>query len=267
MSMVNGRYRQHRPVAIGGAIAVAISLASGCSAPASSSASSESLPSISHSPSVASSGQAQSRATYAVPGYVLGVAPISGATPVCPFEVATWDKSLLGNWTTVSVSARGPVELSTTASLSDGGSETERTSVAGQDSETLVDLKEVAPDSAQRVVITASDGPQGKGGTCEVWSINRDTPAGTAADVCNGKPWPLAVPKDVLGLRFDEAGMSDRELSCFNISAAISTVDGHNVANDPANQAANWIVVGVSPAPGAIVDANTPINVQVKPTS
>jgi hypothetical protein len=245
---------------------VALTLISGCSGPPTSSGTTVARSATSPSVSSIPPPQARSRPTYATPGYVLGVAPISNSMPICPFEVATWDKSLLGNWTTVGVSARGPIELLTTATFPNGTTTTQRTSVSVHDSETMVDLRDVEPGAAAHIVVTAGDGPQGKGGTCEVWRVNRDTPAGTAGDVCKRKPGPLAIPKDVLGLRFSEVGSSDRELSCFNVASAISIEDGHDVNNDPALQSVNWIIVGVSPAPGTIVNADTPVNLQVKPT-
>lgn len=244
-------------------VAVTVALASGCSgAPASPDTPGE--PSVSLPGTDVAPAETPSRPTYAALGYALGVAPSSGHTPICPFEVATWDKSLLGSWTTISASVRGPAELSTTATLADGKTVTQRTSVTAQDSQSLVDLRDVQPGDAARIVIMVGDGPQGQGGACEVWRVNRDVPAGTGADLCKRKHWPLSIPKDVLGLRFSDADSSYRELSCFNVSSAISVEDGHDVNNDPVLDAMDWIIVGINPKTGTTVDADTVVNLRVR---
>lgn len=54
------------------------------------------------------------------------------------------------------------------------------------------------------------------------------------------------------------------DLSCFNLAAAYTLGDGHNVMNDPANTTYKWIISRISPAPGATVKASTPITLYVR---
>jgi len=78
---------------------------------------------------------------------------------------------------------------------------------------------------------------------------------------CHGLAWPLAAP-DFRGKTLLETTYND--LFCFTINEALAP-NGHNVANDPTNQADNWTVVAQEPTPGTPVGETAPIVLHVVP--
>jgi hypothetical protein len=83
----------------------------------------------------------------------------------------------------------------------------------------------------------------------------------TAGEACHALAWPLPAP-DFHGKTILETNSGD--LFCFTINDALAP-DGHNVADDPMNQAGNWTVVAQEPAPGTFVGETTPILLRVVP--
>lgn len=85
--------------------------------------------------------------------------------------------------------------------------------------------------------------------------------AQTAGEACHALGWLRPAP-DLRGKTLLET--SGNDLFCFTINDALAP-DGHNVADDPMNQAGNWTVVAQEPAPGTLVGETTPIVLHVVP--
>jgi len=85
--------------------------------------------------------------------------------------------------------------------------------------------------------------------------------AQTAGEVCHALAWPLPAP-DFRGKTILET--NDDDLFCFTINEALAP-NGHNVADDPMNQAGNWTVVAQEPAPTTPVGETAPIVLHVVP--
>ncbi|MFC0438744.1 hypothetical protein [Kutzneria buriramensis] len=75
---------------------------------------------------------------------------------------------------------------------------------------------------------------------------------------CTGLKWPQPVPAGLVGANLSDASNA---LMCFTVSAIAP--DGHDVMNDPANQAGQWVVTSVNPPAGTAVAANTTITMHV----
>ncbi len=193
---------------------------------------------------------AKAFASYAVSGYELGVTPtLNPTTPdVCPYEVASWDKSLTSSGVGVLVNARGSVVLTATATTPGRATATQKVSVSPRDAMTTIDLPDSDPTTVTDVVVSATNGAQGRGGSCRA---ARPSSQGTGNDYCHRKPAPLTIPTDAVGLQLSDATTSLREFGCFDTFRALSTDDGHDVTNDPANSASRWTVVAVDPKPGS----------------
>lgn len=78
---------------------------------------------------------------------------------------------------------------------------------------------------------------------------------------CSGQHWPHRVPR-VIGRTLGSAGHG--VLLCFNVVAAYALGDHHDVTNDPANTAREWVIGRIHPAPGTLVHAKTPITLYVR---
>jgi hypothetical protein len=76
----------------------------------------------------------------------------------------------------------------------------------------------------------------------------------TAGEACHALAWPLPAP-DFHGKTILETNSGD--LFCFTINDALAP-DGHNVADDPMNQAGNWTVVAQEPAPVSMTTPSGP---------
>jgi hypothetical protein len=79
---------------------------------------------------------------------------------------------------------------------------------------------------------------------------------------CKDQHWPQPVPHGIIGREIDSFG--DANLWCFNVVAAYAPGSTHNVLNDPANTMHEWVITGISPPPGTIVNASTPLTLSVK---
>lgn len=206
-----------------------------------------------------------SNASYALPGYELGVRPVtSGAVPVCPYEVGSWNKSIVSDNASLSVSARGPVSLEAVSITNSGVRHTQDFAIDASHAVATVDLADVPAADLQVIMLTASNGGNGAGETCAV------APAGgtlTGVQYCQAKKWPQLVPNDVIGLDYSEAIQSYRELGCMNVDQALSENDGHDVGNDPAGRAAPYVVDKVSPGAGSAVMTATTVNLRLRSTS
>lgn len=86
----------------------------------------------------------------------------------------------------------------------------------------------------------------------------------TIQQECDAKPWPQPLPNTVG--RTTDAFFFDSVLGCLNV-AHIYAPDGHDVNNDPANQAHNWQITGTAPPAGTPVTEQTPITLIVKPAN
>ena len=86
--------------------------------------------------------------------------------------------------------------------------------------------------------------------------------AQTAGEVCHALAWPLPAP-DFRAQTLLQT-ITDNYLFCFNIDKAVAP-NGHNVADDPMNQAGNWTVVAQEPAPKTPVGETAPIVLHVVP--
>jgi hypothetical protein len=87
----------------------------------------------------------------------------------------------------------------------------------------------------------------------------------TAATACSGQHWPQPVPRDVIGQNFGFA--TTGTLLCFNVVAAYAQGSSHDVMNDPASTSDQWLIARISPAPGAVVRASTPLTLYLKPAN
>jgi hypothetical protein len=65
-------------------------------------------------------------------------------------------------------------------------------------------------------------------------------------------------------LNLSDATTLSREIGCFNVAAAISVVDGHDVMLDAADSLSNWTIVLVTPTVGSSVASYTPMRIKVK---
>jgi hypothetical protein len=55
-----------------------------------------------------------------------------------------------------------------------------------------------------------------------------------------------------------------RNLWCFIVIAAYAPGGTHNVLNDPAITEDEWVITGIRPAPGTVVNASTPLTLSIK---
>jgi hypothetical protein len=202
--------------------------------------------------------------SYAIAGYELGVKPLTGSVdPVCPFEVASWGKSLLSDGTSVAVSARGPVQISATTVLRDGRKSTQKITIDSGHSGAFIEFADSPFVNMQEATLTASDGGQGKGGNC---AAAKPSDTRTFVQYCMGKQWPQHIPNDVIGLNWSDATSSGRELGCFNVAKSISEVDGHDVGDETIRNVHPSKIISIDPPVGSKVMSNTPINLRVRPT-
>jgi hypothetical protein len=202
----------------------------------------------------------------AIPGYELGVAPSGdGQVPPCPTEVAAWQKSIISEGTSLSVSARGPVHLTARATLQDGSVVDQNTFVDASHSEAVLEFAANLPSDIKRLVLTADAGGKGEAGKCAASMI---LPGGPSInDICKKEPWPQQIPSDVIGLTYDDATTSTRELGCFNVGSAISTTDGHDVGNDTIKTHHPTTIAKSEPVVGTAVAIDTVVNLIVRPVS
>jgi hypothetical protein len=207
---------------------------------------------------------AVSNSTYAVDGYELGVQPVvTGSLSVCPYEVASWGKSIPSGGTSVDVSARGPLALTATATLANGSTSTQTTAIDAGHSQAIIEFPDSPYPDVRQVVLKASDGGKGVGGSCAVAAAGG---AETGVQYCENKPWPQSIPSDTVGLNWSDATESYRELGCFNLGTSISVVDGHDVGAETINNYHPSEVVSVSPTVGSKVMVDTQVNLTVRPT-
>ncbi len=236
--------------------ALTMSLTSGCAA----------SPGPAVTPNLSSSRKAltaQSDSAYAVGGFELGVSS-SRADAVCPYEVATWIKSLTSDGLTVDVSARGPVGLTVTIKTTDGAKVVQHALLDSHHSESLIDVPSVNDKTAQSVTLAATSGGKGTGGTCLVAPASGSM---TGTDYCNAKSWPQSILADVVGLSWDDATTSFRELGCFLLGKSISTRDGHDVGQDTIDNHGSTEILSVRPGPGSRVGQSTVVNLKVRPAA
>ena len=201
--------------------------------------------------------------TYAVTGYELGAPPAQGTPTGCPSEVANWERSIVSPGTQVSVSARGPVSLTVRIVRTDGTTDIQASSIDGSHAQTFIESPSTQPDNVQRVELTATAGGQGIAGSCQV------EPAATTGSenaYCQSKQWPQRIPADVIDLDYQDATIASRELGCFNITTAKSTLDGHDVGDERVPNIGSYTIVSVRPSVGTAVMLDTPVTLRVRPT-
>lgn len=84
----------------------------------------------------------------------------------------------------------------------------------------------------------------------------------TAPVSCKDQHWPQPVPHGVIGQELGSFNVGN--LWCFNVVAAYAPGSTHNVLNDPANTMDEWVITGISPGPGTVVNASTPLTLSIK---
>jgi hypothetical protein len=207
---------------------------------------------------------AASNSTYALDGYELGVQPIvTGNLAVCPYEVASWGKSIPAGGISVYVSARGPVALTATTTLVNRSTSARTAAIDGGHSQVVIQFPGSPYQDVSEVVLKASDGGEGVGGSCAVAAAGGTE---TGVQYCAKKSWPQSIPTDVVGLNWSDATDSYRELGCLNLGTSTSVVDGHDVGAETINNYHSSEVVSVSPAVGSKVVVDTRVNLTVRPT-
>jgi hypothetical protein len=82
-----------------------------------------------------------------------------------------------------------------------------------------------------------------------------------ASGPCGRQHWPQPVPRKMVGRSLFH-GMN--ELGCFHLAAAWARGTSRNIMNAPASRASKWVITRVSPAPGTIVKAATPVTLYVR---
>jgi hypothetical protein len=198
---------------------------------------------------------------YAQGGYELGV-PNAVHTLACPTEVALY-VAFGTAMTGVTVDAHGPVHLTILTTLIDGQTESRTADLDTQDAQTVVTLPGVNAADIGGMRVTASDGGNGAGGSCFVQEATNSGP--TDYQACRAKRWPRPIPIDVIGLSYDDAEGSMRELECFNVTTARSAVDGHDVGTDTIYTHQETSIIGTDPPPGTLVRNDQPITLAVTP--
>jgi hypothetical protein len=82
----------------------------------------------------------------------------------------------------------------------------------------------------------------------------------TVQQDCDAELWPLPL-NNVVGESLDTIDY-DPVLTCLDVAAATAP-DGHNVMNDPANQADGWQITSMSPPAGTPVTETQTITLTV----
>jgi hypothetical protein len=80
---------------------------------------------------------------------------------------------------------------------------------------------------------------------------------------CKNQHWPQSIPDGMIGQQLGSFNVGN--LWCFNVVAAYAPGSTHNVLNDPANTMDEWIIIGISPPPGTVVNKSTPLTLRIKP--
>jgi hypothetical protein len=84
----------------------------------------------------------------------------------------------------------------------------------------------------------------------------------TAPVSCKNQHWPQPVPRGVIGQELGSSNVGN--LWCFNVTAAYAPDNTQNVLNDPAITMDEWVITGISPAPGTVVNARDAADIEHK---
>jgi len=84
----------------------------------------------------------------------------------------------------------------------------------------------------------------------------------TTEALCAQQSWPRPLPQ-VAGMDFSQVSMG--ALACLNNLRGLAP-DGHDVGNDPANAAGQWIITTMAPPAGTPVGRDDTVTVQLAPT-
>ena len=198
---------------------------------------------------------------YAQSDYELGV-PNAVHTLPCPTEVALY-VAFGTAMTGVTVNARGPVHLTILTTLINGQTQTRTADLDTQHAQTMANFLGVNAADIGGMRVTASDGGNGAAGSCFVQEATNTGPTDNQA--CRAKHWPRAIPIDVIGLSYDDAEGSMRELECFKVTTARSTIDGHDVGTDTIYTHQDTSIVSTNPPSGTLVRHDQPISLAVTP--